>query len=129
MIGRDDIAIVTNITSVIGKESNVTLRSLNINSVDGLFQGNFTVLVRDYDRVKLADEKDQGGKRSESGRAIKFLDSVLCTKYRSTLYEVLQYPLGSTAVLRTGDCANCKTEPCDYKITESASAPSSPHVV
>ena len=26
-----------------------------------------------YDRVKLADEKDQGGKRRESGRAIKFL--------------------------------------------------------
>ena len=123
VIGRDDIAIVTNITSVIGKESNVTLRSLNINSVDGLFQGNFTVLVR-------ADEKDQGGKRRESGRAIKFLDSVLCTKYRSTLHEVLQYPLGSTAVLRTGDWANCTAGPCDYtRITESASAPSSPHVV
>ncbi|MDH6311425.1 guanosine-3',5'-bis(diphosphate) 3'-pyrophosphohydrolase [Parabacteroides sp. PFB2-10] len=45
VIGRDDIAIVTNITSVIGKEGSVTLRSLNIDSVDGLFQGNFTVMV------------------------------------------------------------------------------------
>ncbi len=47
VVGRDDIAIVTNITSVIGKEAGISLRSLNINSVDGLFQGNFTVLVKD----------------------------------------------------------------------------------
>lgn len=47
VVGRDDIAIVTNITSVIGKETNVSLRSLHIDSVDGLFQGNFTVQVRD----------------------------------------------------------------------------------
>jgi len=45
VIGRDDIGIVTNITSVIGKESGVNLRSLNIDSVDGLFQGSFTVMV------------------------------------------------------------------------------------
>ena len=47
VVGRDDIAIVTNITSVIGKENGVSLRSLNINSVDGLFQGTFTVSVKD----------------------------------------------------------------------------------
>ena len=47
MVGRDDIAIVTNITSVIGKEPNVTLRSLQIQSTDGLFQGTFSVMVRD----------------------------------------------------------------------------------
>ena len=47
VVGRDDIAIVTNITSVIGKEEGISLRSLNINSVDGLFQGNFTVSVKD----------------------------------------------------------------------------------
>ena len=46
-----------NITSVIGKESNVTLRSLNINSVDGLFQGNFTVLVRDTTALNLLTKK------------------------------------------------------------------------
>ena len=57
VVGRDDIAIVTNITSVIGKESNVTLRSLNINSVDGLFQGNFTVLVRDTTALNLLTKK------------------------------------------------------------------------
>lgn len=57
VVGRDDIAIVTNITSVIGKETNVTLRSLNINSVDGLFQGNFTVLVRDTTSLNQLTKK------------------------------------------------------------------------
>ncbi|GHT29254.1 GTP pyrophosphokinase [Bacteroidia bacterium] len=46
--GRDDIGIVTNITSVIGKEKGVALRSLNINSTkDGFFNGVFGVLVKD----------------------------------------------------------------------------------
>lgn len=57
VIGRDDIAIVTNITSVIGKESGVTLRSLNIDSVDGLFQGNFTVMVKDTTSLNLLTKK------------------------------------------------------------------------
>jgi GTP pyrophosphokinase len=38
---------VTNITSVIGKEKGVSLRSFTIDSVDGFFQGNFGVLVKD----------------------------------------------------------------------------------
>jgi GTP pyrophosphokinase len=45
--GRDDIAIVTNITSVIGKEKGVALRAINIDSGSGFFQGNFGVLVKD----------------------------------------------------------------------------------
>ncbi|RHU29125.1 MULTISPECIES: RelA/SpoT family protein [Parabacteroides] len=57
VIGRDDITIVTNITSVIGKESNVTLRSLNIDSVDGIFQGNFAVLVRDTNSLNQLVKK------------------------------------------------------------------------
>lgn len=60
VIGRDDIAIVTNITSVIGKEQNVTLRSLNIDSVDGLFQGNFTVLVKDTTSLTMLTKKIRG---------------------------------------------------------------------
>jgi len=47
VIGRDDITIVSNITSVITKENGVTLRSLNIDTVDGFFQGNFAVVVKD----------------------------------------------------------------------------------
>lgn len=57
VIGRDDITIVTNITSVIGKENNVTLRSLNIDSVDGIFQGNFAVLVRDTHSLNMLVKK------------------------------------------------------------------------
>lgn len=57
VIGRDDIAIVTNITSVIGKEPGVSLRSLNINSTDGLFQGTFTVMVRDTISLNMLTKK------------------------------------------------------------------------
>lgn len=57
VVGRDDITIVTNITSVIGKESSVTLRSLNIDSVDGIFQGNFAVLVRDTKSLNMLVKK------------------------------------------------------------------------
>ncbi|MDL2278887.1 TGS domain-containing protein, partial [Parabacteroides sp. OttesenSCG-928-G07] len=46
-VGRDDIAIVTNITSVISKENGVTFRSMNIDSQDGIFQGNFVVIIKD----------------------------------------------------------------------------------
>ena len=57
VVGKDDIAIVTNITSVIGKENGVTLRSLNIDSVDGIFQGNFAVLVRDTNSLNMLVKK------------------------------------------------------------------------
>ncbi|MDD4516222.1 TGS domain-containing protein, partial [Massilibacteroides sp.] len=55
--GRDDITIVTNITSVISKENGVTLRSLNIDSVDGIFQGNFSVMVRDTTSLNVLTKK------------------------------------------------------------------------
>ncbi|WP_099465887.1 RelA/SpoT family protein [Parabacteroides provencensis] len=57
VIGRDDITIVSNITSVIGKESGITLRSINIDSVDGLFQGNFTVMVKDTTSLNMLTKK------------------------------------------------------------------------
>ena len=47
IIGRDDIGIVTNITSIINKEKNVALRSMAIDSHDGIFQGQLTVGVPD----------------------------------------------------------------------------------
>jgi GTP pyrophosphokinase len=43
VIGQDDIGIVTNITSVINKEKDVTLRSISIDSNDGLFQGHLVI--------------------------------------------------------------------------------------
>lgn len=44
--GRDDITIVTNITSIISKEDGITLRSLNIDTVDAFFRGHFSVLIK-----------------------------------------------------------------------------------
>lgn len=46
VIGRDDITIVTNITSVISKEPSVTLRSINIDTIDAFFRGHLSVLVK-----------------------------------------------------------------------------------
>ncbi len=47
VVGHDDIGIVTNITSIINKEKNVSLRAISIDSNDGLFQGHLTVGVQD----------------------------------------------------------------------------------
>jgi len=47
IVGHDDIGIVTNITSLISKEKNITLRSISVDSSAGLFQGNLTIMVND----------------------------------------------------------------------------------
>jgi len=47
VVGNDDLGIVNNITSVISKEERIMLRSINIDSNDGLFYGILTVLVDD----------------------------------------------------------------------------------
>jgi GTP pyrophosphokinase len=47
VVGHDDIGIVTNITSVIAKENGMTLRSIMVDSSDGLFQGTLTVMLSD----------------------------------------------------------------------------------
>jgi GTP pyrophosphokinase len=47
VIGHDDIGILTNITSLITKESGTTLRSIHVDSADGLFQGDIAVILSD----------------------------------------------------------------------------------
>ena len=47
IVGHDDIGIVTNITSLISKEKNISLRSISIDSNAGLFTGNLTIMVND----------------------------------------------------------------------------------
>ncbi len=47
VVGHDDIGIVTNISSIISKEKNVYMRSISIDSNDGLFQGHITITVND----------------------------------------------------------------------------------
>ena len=51
VVGNDDLGIVNNITSIISKEENIMLRSINIDSNDGLFSGVLTVLVDDTQRL------------------------------------------------------------------------------
>lgn len=57
IVGHDDIGIVTNITSIINKESSITLRSISIDSHDGLFSGMMTVMVDDTSKLELLVKK------------------------------------------------------------------------
>lgn len=57
VVGHDDIGIVTNITSIISKENGITLRSIGIDSHDGLFSGTLTVMVGDTGRLEALIKK------------------------------------------------------------------------
>ncbi len=47
IVGNDDIGIVTNITSIINKEKEVSLRNISIESHDGIFSGFLVLGVND----------------------------------------------------------------------------------
>lgn len=53
VVGRDDIGIVANITSVINKTGDAMLRNININSHDGVFDGH---LVLGIPSLNMLDE-------------------------------------------------------------------------
>lgn len=59
VVGRDDIGIVTNITSIISKEKNAALRNIAIDSNDGLFQGHLTIGVSDIRMLSALIKKIQ----------------------------------------------------------------------
>ncbi len=59
VVGRDDIGIVTNITSIISREKNATLRNISIDSNDGLFQGHLTIGVSDTHALSTLIKKIQ----------------------------------------------------------------------
>ncbi|MBP5776228.1 MAG: bifunctional (p)ppGpp synthetase/guanosine-3',5'-bis(diphosphate) 3'-pyrophosphohydrolase [Prevotella sp.] len=52
VIGSDDIGIVNNLTSIISKDERLVLRSINIDSHDGLFSGNLVVMLEDTSRLE-----------------------------------------------------------------------------
>ena len=52
VIGNDDLGIINNITSIISKEEKILLRSISIDSVDGLFNGTLTVMLDDAGRLQ-----------------------------------------------------------------------------
>lgn len=57
IIGKDDIGIVTNITSVVTKENNVKMRSISVDSNEGLFEGTITVIVNEVKQLDLLIKK------------------------------------------------------------------------
>lgn len=57
IIGNDDIGIVNNVTSIISKEEKIMMRSINIDSHDGLFSGNLVVNVEDTSRLEQIIKK------------------------------------------------------------------------
>ena len=57
VIGNDDIGIVNNLTSIISKDEKLILRSINIDSHDGLFSGNLTILIDDNTRLEALIKK------------------------------------------------------------------------
>lgn len=52
VVGHDDIGIVNNLTSIISKEEKLSLRSISIDSHDGLFSGNLVVMVEDISKLE-----------------------------------------------------------------------------
>ncbi len=52
VIGTDDIGIVSNITNIISKEEKIVMRSINIDSNDGIFKGNLVVQLDDTSRLE-----------------------------------------------------------------------------
>ena len=52
IVGNDDLGIVSNITSIISKEEKMQMRSISIDSHDGLFSGHLTVTLSDTSRLQ-----------------------------------------------------------------------------
>ena len=52
IVGQDDMGIVNNITSIISKEEKMLMRSISIDSHDGLFSGHLTVMLENTDRLQ-----------------------------------------------------------------------------
>ena len=57
VVGNDDLGIVNNLTSIISKDEKLLLRSINIDSNDGLFRGNLVVMINDNTRLEALIKK------------------------------------------------------------------------
>ena len=70
VIGVDDIGIVNNLTSIISKEEKLVLRSINIDSHDGLFRGNLVVMIDDNTKLEALV------KRLRTVKGVKQIDRI-----------------------------------------------------
>ncbi len=57
VVGNDDIGIVNNITNIISKEEKILLRSISIDTGEGLFNGTLTVMLDDVGRLQQLIKK------------------------------------------------------------------------
>ena len=57
VVGQDDIGIVNNLTSIISREEKLVLRSISIDSHDGLFSGTLVVMIDDTSRMEALMKK------------------------------------------------------------------------
>lgn len=57
VIGNDDIGIVSNISNIITKDERIEMRSINIDSHDGLFSGNLVVQLDDTSKLNSLIKK------------------------------------------------------------------------
>lgn len=57
VIGIDDLGILNNLTSIISKDEKLVLRSVNIDSHDGLFRGNLVVMLNDTTKLDALIKK------------------------------------------------------------------------
>ena len=57
VVGNDDLGIVNNITSIISKEEKIVMRSINIDSHDGLFDGTIVVQLEDVTKLEALMKK------------------------------------------------------------------------
>ena len=55
--GLDDIGIVSNISDVISKDLQVNMRSIAIDSKDGMFEGKITLFVKDTQHLEALNRK------------------------------------------------------------------------
>ena len=73
IVGNDDIGIVSNITNIISKEDKLTMRNINIDSHDGLFNGNITVLLDDTSKLEALMKKLRAVKGVKQVKSVESL--------------------------------------------------------
>lgn len=57
IVGTDNIGVVSNITNIISREEKIQMRSINIDSHDGLFSGNLVVQLDDANKLNALLKK------------------------------------------------------------------------
>lgn len=68
VIGNDQMSVVSNLMSIIEKENGVQLRSVSVDSNDGLFQGNISVMLGDTKTL------DKLIKKMKSAKGVKSIE-------------------------------------------------------